>query len=224
MTSPVATISPTLPSPFLVFEGLDGSGKSTLMHGIVSELKSRSKSAVVTREPGGTPLAEEVRRLLLKTEGESPVAATELLLYAASRALHVAEVIKPALARGEWVLCDRFIASSVAFQCFARGLARTDTDWLNRFAQQGCQPDLTLLLDITVEESQRRQSNRSSTTGQIADRMERESQKFHERVRQGYRAQAQEDPAHWLVLDATHSPDNLHKQVLQELMRRQWLL
>ena len=222
--SPVAPISTTLPSPFLVFEGLDGSGKSTLMHGIVGELKSRSKSAVVTREPGGTPLAEEVRRLLLKTEGETPVAATELLLYAASRAQHVAGVIKPALARGEWVLCDRFVASSVAFQCFARGLSRTDTDWLNCFAQQGCQPDLTLLLDITVEESQRRQSNRSLQTGQTADRMERESQNFHERVRQGYLAQAKEAPNRWLVLDATHRPDDLHEQVLHELMRRQWLL
>ena len=194
------------------------------MQGLVTELQSRSKSAIVTREPGGTPLAEEVRRLLLKTDGETPVAATELLLYAASRAQHVAGVIQPALARGEWVLCDRFVASSVAFQCFARGLSRTDTDWLNRFAQQGCQPDLTILLDITVNESQRRQSNRSMQTGQASDRMERESQDFHESVRKGYLAQVKEDPDRWIVLDATRSPADLHQQVFQELVRRQWLL
>lgn len=205
---------------FLVFEGLDGSGKSTLIRGVEAELALRSRASKLTREPGGTPLAEEIRRLLLRTEAEAPVPGTELLLYAASRAQHVARVIQPALGSGEWVLCDRFSASSVAFQCFARGLSRTDVDWLNAFAQAGTEPDLTILLDLTVAESRRRQSNRQ----ELQDRMESEAETFHEAVRQGYLAQAKERPDRWLVLDASAKPEELLAKVIRELEARQWLV
>lgn len=202
---------------FLVFEGLDGSGKSTLIRGLEVELRNRGLRLRLTREPGGTPLAEDIRRLLLRTDSEVPAPATELLLYAASRAQHVANVIYPTLAQGEWVLCDRFTASTVAFQCFARGLNRADVDWLNQFATQGTRPDLTILLDLTVEESRRRQH------GRAADRMEKESHDFHEAVRNGYLAQAKENPKEWLVLDANLSPQELVQKTLREFKDRGWL-
>jgi dTMP kinase len=207
---------------FIVFEGLDGSGKSTLISGLDQELKARGQRFRVTREPGGTPLAEDIRRLLLRTDGEVPVAATEMLLYAGSRAQHVAGVIQPALKNGEWVLCDRFSASSVSFQSFARGVDRKTVDWLNIFAQQGTEPDLYVLIDVTVEESERRQANRQST-GQKADRMESEKRSFHEKVRQGYLAQAKESPARWLVLDGTLPPADLKNKLVQSLKERGWL-
>lgn len=207
---------------FLVFEGLDGSGKSTLIRGLNDELTKMGRKATLTREPGGTPLAEDIRRLLLRTDAEVPVAATELLLYAASRAQHVAGVIQPALKRGEWILCDRFSASSVSFQAFARGLDRASVDWLNTFAQQGTEPDLNILVDVTVDESERRQATRQST-GQKADRMESEKRSFHENVRRGYLAQANERPDRWLVLDGTLSPDELKNALLAKLRERKWL-
>ena len=207
---------------FLVFEGLDGSGKSTLINGLNQELTRLGRRAVLTREPGGTALAEDIRRLLLRTDGEVPVAATELLLYAASRSQHVAGVIQPALARGEWILCDRFSASSVSFQSFARGLDRNQVDWLNTFAQQGTEPDLYVLVDVTVDESERRQASRQQT-GQKADRMESEKRSFHENVRRGYLAQASEAPSKWLVLDGTLTPTDLKDTLLAKLRERSWL-
>jgi dTMP kinase len=207
---------------FLVFEGLDGSGKSTLIRGLNEELVRSGRVAVLTREPGGTPLAEDVRKILLRTDHEVPVAATELLLYAASRAQHVAGVIQPALKRGEWILCDRFSASSVSFQSFARGLDRANVDWLNTFAQQGTEPDLNILVDVTVEESERRQASRQSG-GQKADRMESEKRSFHENVRRGYLAQAAEKPDRWLVLDGTLPPDELKQALITQLKARKWL-
>jgi dTMP kinase len=205
---------------FLVFEGLDGSGKSTLMKRVAAELTQKGVGFVMTREPGGTELAEEIRHLLLKPEGDAPVATTELLLYAASRAQHVARVIRPALARGEWVICDRFTASTVAFQCFARGLSRANVDWLNDFATAGLGPDLTILLDLSVEESRRRRRNQER---QPEDRMERESSEFHEKVRQGYLAQSRDCPASWLVLDAGASPEELAAKTHQAFTERRWL-
>ncbi len=192
------------------------------MNAVDLELRRRGRIPVRSREPGGTPLAEDIRRLLLRTDGEPPVAATELLLYSASRAQHVANVIKPALLRGEWVMCDRFSASTVSFQSFARKLSRPEIEWLNRFAEQGTAPDLYVLLDLTVEESERRQGKRQGT-GQAADRMERESRDFHEAVRAGYLAQAKENPQHWLVLDASKSPDEMKTRVIAELEGRGWL-
>lgn len=216
--------SQSQPAPgfFLVFEGLDGSGKSTLIEGLKIHLTRVNQMFTQTREPGGTPLAEDIRRLLLRTDGESPVAATELLLYAGSRAQHVASVIQPALKKGDWVICDRFAASSVAFQCFARGLPREHVDWLNTFAQQGTKPDLYVLVDVSVDESERRQASRVQR-GQKADRMESEKREFHENVRRGYLAQAQESPADWLVLDGMKSPDDLRDDLIRNLEARGWL-
>ena len=222
MSQPTAPSNRQPNSFFLVFEGLDGSGKSTLIRGLERELTMRGQKFRLTREPGGTPLAEEIRKLVLRTGEEVPVPATELLLYAASRAQHVAGVIQPSLAKGEWVLCDRFSASSVSFQSFARGVDRSTVDWLNTFAQQSTIPDLNILVDVTVDESERRQAKRQDT-GQKADRMESEKRDFHEAVRRGYLAQAKESPAAWLVLDGTLTPDALCAALIEKLEARGWL-
>lgn len=204
---------------FIVFEGLDGSGKSTLIKALDQELESKNISRMITREPGGTPLAEEIRGLLLKIGDEKPVDRCELLLYEASRAQHVDYKIKPALQKGDWVLCDRFYGSTVAFQCFARGLDRESTDWLNNYAVGGTHPDLTILLDLSTDESFKRQNSRNDEK----DRMESEPTEFHKKVREGYLAQANENPESWLVLDAMDSPEKLQAKVLAELERRNWL-
>lgn len=208
---------------FLVFEGLDGSGKSTLIERLASELKTRGFDLILTREPGGTPLAEDIRKILLRTDAEVPDARTELLLYEASRAQHVERVIRPALQAGKWVLCDRFTASTVAFQSFARKLPRTDIDWLNKYAIGGVNPNLNVLLDLSVDESIKRRKGRVDSTGVEDDRFEREARDFHEAVRNGYLAQAKEDPKNWLVLNASLDPNELFKSLLKHLEERGWL-
>lgn len=209
---------------FLSFEGLDGSGKSTLIAGLKAQLQARNVTARVTREPGGTPLAEEIRHLILRTGDEAPVSATEVLLYEASRAQHVARVIKPSLALGEWILCDRYSESTVAFQCFGRGVDRNDIERLNRFAEQGYRPELVVLLDLSVEASRRRQNRRvSQDIAQAPDRMEQEADDFHERVRQGFLAQVKEEPNRWFVLDADLSAEALIEKTVAELVRRGWI-
>lgn len=208
---------------FIVFEGLDGSGKSTLMRNLSDHLRTQQKNFIMTREPGGTPLAEDIRNLLLRREGEAPVARTEVLLYQASRAQHVDQVIEPALKAGQWVLCDRFYASTVAFQCFARGLNRADIDWLNSYATNKRVPHLTVLLDLPVQESLSRIEQRNLTLGSESDRMEAEKLSFHESVRQGYLAQAKEQPHSWLVMDAKMSPQALFEQLKTILIQRRLL-
>ena len=209
--------------PFIVFEGLDGSGKSSLMQALETELEGQDLPFVRTREPGGTPLGDEIRELILRTSGTSPTARTELLLYEASRAQHVDQVIQPAIANGRWVLCDRFSASSVAFQAGGRQISQEWVENLNQFATDGLQPDLTVLLDLSVEESRRRRNQRESQGGGKEDRIESEADHFHERVRQSFLSQAAQNPHSWLVLNAAETPSNLLKTLLTELRGRKWL-
>ena len=209
--------------PFLVFEGLDGSGKSTLMDRIETQLQKKNQKVVRTREPGGTTLGDEIRHLILRTTGEAPTPRTELLLYEASRSQHVDRVIRPAIERGDWILCDRFTASSIAFQAGGRSISEQDVENLNRFATSDLQPDLTLLLDLSVEESRRRQQHREQKTGLHADRMEREKNDFHERVRESFLQQAKKNPSSWLVLKAEQGADDLEKISWAEIQRRGWL-
>lgn len=202
---------------FIVLEGLDGSGKSTLISRLEQALQQSGKALRVTREPGGTPLAEKLRQLVLDKEGETPHPRTEVLIYEASRAQHVEMVIRPHLERGEWVLCDRFFGSTVAFQVFGRGLDRKQIDWLNHYAAGGLHPDLTVYLDLSVEASHSRMKERSK------DRMESEEFSFHERVRQGYLAQARENPDSWIVLSSELTPEELEIAVLGKFKERGWL-
>jgi len=210
---------------FLVFEGLDGSGKSSLMRALEAELSKKGISFHRTREPGGTFLGDEIRNIILrKQEGTTPVPRAELLLYEVSRAQHVDEIIKPKLAKGEWVLSDRFSASSVAFQAGGREIAEQDVVMLNNFATGGLKADLTVLLDLSVEESRKRQAHRSTQTGEAADRIESEKDSFHERVRASFLKQAQEDSKSWLVLDARSSTEEMLQVLLKTLKEKKWLV
>lgn len=205
---------------FLVFEGLDGSGKSSLMMALERELQKRQISFHRTREPGGTPLGDEIRNMILRTEGPSPLARAELLLYEASRAQHVEQVIRPKLASGAWVLCDRFAASSVAFQGGGRDISEKDVVMLNTFATGGLKADLTILLDLSVEESRRRRQGRGAQNGESEDRIESEADSFHEKVRQSFLKQAREDAGSWLVLNAQETPEVLFQQLLKALAEK----
>ncbi len=204
---------------FLAFEGLDGSGKSTLIQGLKAEFTHRGIGCVVSREPGGTVLGDEIRQLLLRVSGEAPVARAEALLYQAGRAQHVEQLIKPALAAKKWVLCDRFAASSVAFQGGGREISEAGITWLNDFSTGGLQPDLYVLLDVSVDESMRRLKARQAD----ADRLELEAEAFHQKVRQTYLRLAQQDPAQWLVLSAALPPADLLEKLIEVLRVKKWL-
>lgn len=208
---------------FLVFEGLDGSGKSSLMNQLQTHLENRSLKFIKTREPGGTALGDQIRQLILSKSDNAPTARTELLLYEASRAQHVDLVIKPALEKKQWVLCDRFSASSIAFQAGGRQISKEQVVWLNNFATDNLEPDLYILLDLSVEESQMRRQKRAAELGETEDRIESEAAVFHQRVRDGFLQQAQAQPQNWLVLDAAKKPEELFEILLAELMRRKWL-
>ncbi len=209
--------------PFIVFEGLDGSGKSSLMSAFESELNSKSLKVLRTREPGGTPLGDLIREMILTKAGPAPTPRTELLLYEASRAQHVDQVILPALKNDCWVLCDRFSASSVAFQAGGRQISTEWVEKLNQFATDGLVADLTVLLDLSVEESRKRRNRRASQSGESEDRIESEADSFHERVRQGFLDQARRDAGKWLVLDAAKKPEELLADLLHHVRGLQWL-
>jgi dTMP kinase len=209
---------------FLAFEGLDGSGKSSLMSQLQSYLSAHNTSYIKTREPGGTFVGDQLRNIILTKSEEAPTARTELLLYEASRAQHVDLVIRPALARKEWVLCDRFSASSVAFQAGGRKISEDQVHWLNAFATDKLKPNLNILLDLTVEESQKRRQKRAQELNETEDRIESEEASFHQRVREGFLKQARQLPNEWLVLDASEPPEHLFKVLMNELkVNRKWL-
>ncbi len=191
---------------FVSFEGINGCGKTTLMRTLAAELRERSQSVVETREPGGTPLGEEIRKLLLEWPGEKKSERTELLLFAAARAEHVDKVIRPALSAGSWVLCDRFLHSSVAFQGYGRGISLELIDQANTFAVQGTLPDLVFLLDIDPQTALRRIASRKD--GGV-DSFEAEELGFHERIRQGFLACADSSSVPFVVLDGSLSPGEL---------------
>ncbi len=187
-------------------------------------LKNAGHSVVCTREPGGTPLGDQIRSLILSHAGEnSPVARSELLLYEASRAQHVEKIIRPALDQKKWVLCDRFSASSIAFQGGGREISKSDVEWLNRFATDSLHAHLTILLDLSVEGSKKRRSKRAGETGEVEDRIESENERFHERVRTSFLDQAKQSQSDWLVLNAEDTREGLFQKLLLELRGRQWI-
>jgi dTMP kinase len=205
--------------PIVVFEGLDGSGKSTLIKGLADHLKGRGLTCVVTREPGGTPLGDEIRRLLLEAGPTAPIPMAELFLYEAARAQHVEQVLAPARQRGDWVLCDRFTASSLAFQCGGRGLPEHMVKQLNTQATNNLPIDMTVLLDISISGSLNRRSSRETT-----DRFESEAADFHRRVREHYLRQAAENAADWLVLNSEDmAPTKMIERVTESWAARRWL-
>jgi len=197
------------PAPFVTFEGIEGSGKTTQIRRLSAYLDRKRILHLVTREPGGTPLADEIRALLLSPRPEPVFPETELLLYEAARAQHVREVILPARASGTAVLCDRFCDATIAYQGFSRGIDEARIEGLNRFASGGLAPDLTFLIDISPEEGILRVEGR----GGRKDRIESESREFHRAVREGYLRLAERFPSRILRLDGTLSEDDLFRQI-----------
>ena len=187
---------------FVTVEGIEGSGKSTLLAGLFERLRAR-RPVVVTREPGGTPVGDKIRSIFLD-RSIAIDALTEALLVNAARSAHVAEVIRPAMAEGKLVLCDRFVDSTLAYQGYGRGLDLVMLREICRIATGGLEPRLTLLLDVSLEESRRRTRARHLEL----DRMESEDDRFHERVRAGFLELALESKRH-LVLDGSRDSESL---------------
>ncbi|MCK6599251.1 MAG: dTMP kinase [Bdellovibrionaceae bacterium] len=208
---------------FIVFEGLDGSGKSTLMKALTAELTLKKISFVTTREPGGTPLGDKLRELIVTKADTAPLPRAELLLYEASRAQLVEQFIRPHLAKKNWVISDRFSASSIAFQCGGRALPSEQVKWLNDFATQLLEPDLYILLDVSVEESRRRRQSRAQQTGEAEDRIESEKDDFHQKVRHSFLEQAQHNPEHWLIVSAALKTEEMLKLVITKLTDKGWI-
>lgn len=195
---------------FITLEGIDGAGKSTHHTWLVEALRQRGKTVVATREPGGTPLGEKLRELLL----HHPMhLETEALLMFAARREHLDKVILPALSRGDWVVSDRFTDASFAYQGGGRGLAREKLETLERWVQDGLRPDLTLLFDAPTEVAQVRLAG----SGATPDRFEQEQQAFFERVRQAYLDRAAREPERIIRIDSTRSLDDI-KKILEEVI------
>jgi dTMP kinase len=197
---------------FITLEGVDGAGKSTHVAWIAERLRARGHAVLVTREPGGTPLAERLRELVL-TQPMDPIAETMLLF--AARADHVQRVIDPALRAGTWVLCDRFTDATFAYQGGGKGVAAELIAHLAQVSHDGLLPDRTLVFDCPYEVSR----ERLERTGRAPDRFERENREFFERVRQEYLGLARSDPERIRVVDASRSLDDIKKEIQEELSR-----
>lgn len=199
---------------FITLEGGEGVGKSTNLSFVRDYLHSRGIRVTTTREPGGTPVAERIRALLLANDEQEPLDdLAELLLVFAGRAQHLARVIRPALARGEWVVSDRFTDATFAYQGSARGIAPERIAMLEQFVQQELAPDLTLWLDMPVSYA----ADRLAARGGERDRFERERGDFFERVRQGYRARAEQAPERMVAVDAAQSLEQVQRDIAQRL-------
>jgi dTMP kinase len=198
---------------FITFEGVDGAGKSTQIEALAGRLGQAGRAPLCTREPGGTPLGEALRALLL----ERPMAPrTEALLMFAARSEHLEQVILPALAAGRWVLCDRFTDASYAYQGAGRGLPADQIDRLADLVHGGFAPDLTVLVDLDPAEAQRRRAQ-----ARAADRFEREAQAFFERVRAAYLARAAAEPARFLVVEGAAEPAAVAARIFERV--QPWL-
>jgi len=200
---------------FITFEGGEGVGKSTQLQRAAEWLRRGKCDVVVTREPGGTPRAEQLRQVLLERTTAPLPAAEELLLMFGARADHLANLVEPALARGAWVLCDRFTDATYAYQGGGRGLSNADIDALVRIVHPRRWPDLTILLDAPVTVGLARARSRNGQDG--PDRFESERVEFFERVRLAYLARAALDPARFRIVDASRTLDEVERDVRQAL-------
>jgi dTMP kinase len=196
-----------MPGRFITFEGGEGVGKTTQVQRAAEWLRGQGPEVVVTREPGGTPNAERLRAILLERSTEAMPASSELLLMFAARAMHLETLIEPAVARGAWVLCDRFTDATYAYQGGGRGLAVHDIDALVQIVHPHRWPDLTLLLDAPVEAGLARAQSRSAGGG--TDRFESERRDFFERVRAAYLARARREPDRFRIIDASGDVDTV---------------
>jgi dTMP kinase len=206
-----------LSAAFITFEGIDGCGKSTQLRLLASHLRLQGREVVTTREPGGTPLGTRLRKVLLDAEEQvDPLA--ELLLYAADRAQHVRTLVRPALASGHIVLSDRYADATVAFQGAGRGFPSELIAEVVALATGGLMPDLTLVFDLTVDESQRRAARRASKGSKQRDRLDAEDAAFHTRVRDAYLKLAAAEPERVRLIDASGSVQETHAEVVRIVM------
>src|SRR5580698_1786536 len=205
---------------FITFEGMDGCGKTTQLRMLASSLRDRGKSVVETVEPGGTEIGKQIRRILLDPANSAIHPRTELLLYFASRAQNVEQVIRPALADGHVVLCDRFTDSTLVYQGCGRGLDAAIVRDLDRIACQCLHPATTILIDIDLETSLSRAKRRNERYGQSESRIDDESAAFHESVRKGYLALAAAEPERFIVIDGRAQIGDVARQIREALQGR----
>jgi dTMP kinase len=198
---------------FITFEGMDGSGKTTQMHRLAARLRAAGKSVLETVEPGGPPIAQQIRRILLDAANQSLSPIAELLLYFASRAQNVDEWIRPALERGEIVLSDRFTDSSLAYQGYGRGLGVETIKALEQIACRGLKPDLTILLDVDAETSLARARSRNLAGPRAETRMEEQSPAFHREVYRAYHALASREPDRIKVVDGRGPAEAIESEI-----------
>jgi dTMP kinase len=211
------------PSPgrFLTIEGIEGVGKTTQVARLSAALAARSIAHVVTREPGGTPLAERIRGIVLESGGEALPPAAELLLMFAARAVHLANHVEPNLDAGRWVICDRFTDATYAYQGGGRGLSMEHIAALEAMVQGARRPDLTVVLDVPVDQALTRARRRNA--GAAADRFEIERAEFFERVRAVYLERAAAEPRRMAVLDAAGPVEEVASGLVDLLVARSWI-
>jgi dTMP kinase len=211
----------TTPGRFLTIEGIEGVGKTTQVARLSAALTDRGIAHVVTREPGGTPLAERIRDIVLNARDEALPAVAELLLMFAARAVHLTNYLEPNLLAGRWVICDRFTDATYAYQGGGRRLSVDTIRQLETMVQGARRPDLTLLLDAPVDQALRRARQRNADSA--ADRFESERAEFFERVREGYLLRASAEPHRIAPIDASQSADRVAARILALLKERSWI-
>ncbi len=209
---------------FITFEGIEGSGKSTQISQTAKYLSEHNEAVTLTREPGGTAIGDQVRKILLDPANTGLAPKAELLLYAAARSQHLAQLILPALEEGKIVLCDRFSDATIAYQGYGRGLDVNLIRSLDVMVTDGMRPDVTILLDIDAAAGLARARGRNSRGGFEAEaRFENEHLSFHERVRRGYLELARQEPGRFRIVDASPSPDviqNRIRQIIDDVLRK----
>ena len=204
---------------FITFEGPEGGGKSTHIKLLAEFLRAQGKDVLVTREPGGTRLAELIRSLVREEIEDPPVVRSEVLLFLAARAQVVSNVIRPALEKGVWVLCDRFSDSTFAYQGYGRGIDVELLRQLNDFATQGLIPDMTILLDVPLEVSRSRLLERQANTNSSADRIEQAGEEFHRRLREGFLEMAKGAPQRFVVVDSSKELEAVNKNIEEAVLK-----
>ncbi|OPY14168.1 MAG: Thymidylate kinase [Syntrophus sp. PtaB.Bin001] len=206
-------------SYLISFEGIEGCGKTTQLEMAAKFLRRSNIPILTTEEPGGTPLGDRIRKILLNRESFDICAEAELLLFVAARAQHVREVLQPALAKGQWILCDRFSDATMVYQGFARGIDEKWIKKLNDFATMSLKPRLTLLFDLPAETGLRRALQRMTNLPENSkeDRFEQEGLNFHENIRNGYLSLARREPDRFRIINAAEDITAIHKEVCRHL-------
>ncbi len=203
---------------FITFEGPDGAGKSTQVNRLVDYIMRQGFPLLATREPGGTPIGQRIREILLDPSNDEMVDQTEVLLYASSRAQLIHEQIIPALHEGKIVICDRYIDASIAYQGYGLGFNIETVRSINHFASSGLSPHRTYLLDISPEEGNRRLQNRVQKQNQTMDRIEQKELLYHKRVHDGFKKIAEQNQERIIRIDATSSPDDIAEMIKKDFI------